>query len=66
VPCDAGEGAAADRARSVGLGEAWEQALAEARETLDDRVLARLLATPMLGDLLEEGLAEVGEGSAEG
>ena len=38
----------------------WEQALAEVRETRDDRVVASLVGTPNLGDEIEEGLARLG------
>jgi hypothetical protein len=41
-------------------GDEWEQALAEARDALDERAMLNLAATPMLGDLIEGGLSEVG------
>ncbi|HVV91921.1 MAG TPA: DUF3775 domain-containing protein [Hyphomicrobiales bacterium] len=43
----------------------WEHALAEAHESLDDHALVDLAATPMLGDLIEDGLAEVGDAEEE-
>jgi hypothetical protein len=48
----------------VGRGDfdkrSWGDALTSARETRDKRAVAYLLSTPMLGDLVEEGLAELG------
>jgi hypothetical protein len=41
-------------------GESWDEALAAARDALDARTVAYLMGTPMLGDLVEQGLAEVG------
>jgi hypothetical protein len=38
----------------------WKEALDAARATHDDRAVAYLLETPNLGDLVEEGLAELG------
>lgn len=43
----------------------WEEALDEARETQDARAVAYLLGTPMLGDLLEEGLSMLGHSCAD-
>ncbi len=49
----------------VGRGEfarsEWEEALAAARDAHDKRAVSYLLGTPQLGDLLEQGLAELGE-----
>lgn len=39
----------------------WRQAVAAARETHDEHAVAYLLETPNLGDLLEEGLAALGQ-----
>lgn len=41
-------------------GEAWDEALAAARDALNARTVVYLMGTPMLGDLIEQGLAEVG------
>ncbi len=38
----------------------WDDALADARDNPDERRLEAFLAIPMLGDFLEEGLAEFG------
>ncbi|GGG45407.1 hypothetical protein GCM10010964_36000 [Caldovatus sediminis] len=38
----------------------WNQALAAAREARDEHVIDYLLETPNLGDLIEQGLAELG------
>ena len=38
----------------------WRQALAMARAVRDERAVSYLLETPNLGDLLEQGLAELG------
>jgi hypothetical protein len=38
----------------------WEQAVAEARETRNNRAVAYLVGTPNLADELEEGLARLG------
>ena len=38
----------------------WSDALREARAARNARVVQYLASTPMLGDLLEEGLAELG------
>jgi hypothetical protein len=38
----------------------WKEALEAARATHDERAVAYLLETPNLGDLIEEGLAELG------
>lgn len=38
----------------------WDQALAAAREARDEHVIDYLLETPNLGDLIEQGLAELG------
>jgi hypothetical protein len=40
--------------------ESWREALRSARSTKDKRLVAYLLGTPMLGDLVEEGLSELG------
>lgn len=48
----------------VGEGEydedEWPQALADAREDADSRRVEAFLSIPLLGDYLEEGLAELG------
>jgi hypothetical protein len=44
--------------------DAWEDALREARDALDPALVSYLMGTPMLGDLIEEGLAELGEDNA--
>jgi len=38
----------------------WESAIADARENPDERRPEALLSIPLLGDFLEEGLAEMG------
>lgn len=38
----------------------WESAVADARENPDERRTEALLSIPLLGDFLEEGLAEMG------
>lgn len=38
----------------------WIDALHQARETKNRRIVSYLAGTPMLGDLIEEGLAELG------
>ncbi len=38
----------------------WDQARAAAREARDEHVVNYLLETPNLGDLIEQGLAELG------
>lgn len=38
----------------------WEEALTAAREASDRRVISYILETPLLGDLLEEGLDRLG------
>jgi hypothetical protein len=40
--------------------EEWEEAIADAREDPDDQRVEALLSIPLLGDYLEEGLAELG------
>jgi len=40
--------------------EEWESALADARDNPDERHPDALLSIPLLGDYLEEGLAELG------
>lgn len=40
--------------------EEWEEALAEARDNPDERRPQAFLSIPLLGDYLEEGLAELG------
>ncbi len=40
--------------------EEWEAALADARDNPDERHPDALLSIPLLGDYLEEGLAELG------
>jgi len=38
----------------------WKEGLAAAREARDERAVSYLLETPNLGDLMEDGLAELG------
>ncbi len=38
----------------------WAAAIAQARDTLDDRVTRYLVGTPLLGDYLEEAVASLG------
>lgn len=38
----------------------WQSALADARDNPDERRAEALLSIPLLGDFLEEGLAEMG------
>lgn len=38
----------------------WDQAVAEARPRINKRVASYLMAMPMLGDWLEEGLEKIG------
>ena len=40
--------------------EEWEDALADARDNPDERRPEALLSIPLLGDYLDEGLAELG------
>lgn len=40
--------------------EEWQDALDAARASHDERAISYLLETPNLGDLIEEGLAELG------
>ena len=48
----------------VGRGDydsaSWNDALRQAREAKNKRIVRYLIGTPMLGDLIEEGLAELG------
>ncbi len=48
----------------VGRGDydraSWRDALRQAREAKNKRIVRYLVGTPMLGDLIEEGLAELG------
>jgi Protein of unknown function (DUF3775) len=48
----------------VGRGDydraSWRDALHQAREAKNKRIVRYLVGTPMLGDLIEEGLAELG------
>lgn len=41
-------------------GESWSEAASTARATRNARAVSYLVGTPMLGDLIEEGLAEIG------
>ena len=41
----------------------WEEALTAARDAHDKRAISYLLGTPQLGDLLEQGLAELDDSS---
>ncbi len=49
----------------VGRGDydraSWGEALAEAQASVDERGVRYLVGTPLLGDLIETGLAEVGD-----
>ena len=38
----------------------WEEALTATRETSNRRVISYILETPLLADLLEEGLGRLG------
>jgi hypothetical protein len=40
--------------------ENWREAMCQAREAKNKRIVSYLVGTPMLGDLIEEGLAELG------
>jgi hypothetical protein len=40
-------------------GDAWAEAVFAARQAKNGRIVQYLVGTPMLGDLLEEGLAEL-------
>jgi len=40
--------------------DSWDEAASSARATRDKRIVHYLVGTPMLGDLIEEGLAELG------
>lgn len=40
--------------------ENWREAVHQAREAKNRRIVSYLVGTPMLGDLIEEGLAELG------
>jgi hypothetical protein len=40
--------------------ENWREAMRQAREAKNKRIVSYLVGTPMLGDLIEEGLAELG------
>lgn len=46
----------------LGRGDAvdWDEAMAQAQESRDDNAVRYLVGTPLLGDLLQEGLAELG------
>lgn len=41
-------------------GDEWRQALAQAREVADRRGVSYLIETPLLGDLIEDGLDALG------
>ena len=43
----------------------WEEALTQARQTSNRRVIAYLMETPLLADLLEEGLDRLGYNVAD-
>jgi hypothetical protein len=49
----------------VGRGDydkaSWGEALAEANSTVNARTVRYLMGTPLLGDLIEDGLEELGE-----
>lgn len=40
--------------------DSWNDAIRQAREAKNKRIVRYLVGTPMLGDLIEEGLAELG------
>ncbi len=40
--------------------ESWQDAIRQARDAKNKRIVSYLVGTPMLGDLIEEGLAELG------
>ena len=40
--------------------DSWREAMRQAREAKNKRIVRYLVGTPMLGDLIEEGLAELG------
>jgi hypothetical protein len=40
--------------------DSWDEALNEARGALDSGTIGYLMGTPMLGELIEEGMAEIG------
>jgi hypothetical protein len=40
--------------------DSWPEALRQAREAKNKRIVRYLAGTPMLGDLIEEGLSELG------
>jgi hypothetical protein len=40
--------------------DSWPEALRAARAARNERIVRYFLGTPMLGDLIEEGLAELG------
>ena len=40
--------------------DTWGEALAEAQVTRNERAVRYLVGTPLLGDLIEEGLAQLG------
>ena len=40
--------------------DSWSEAVRQAREAKNKRIVRYLIGTPMLGDLVEEGLAELG------
>jgi hypothetical protein len=40
--------------------DTWSEALAEAQVTRNERAVRYLVGTPLLGDLIEEGLAQLG------
>ena len=40
--------------------DTWGEALAEAQVTRNERAVSYLVGTPLLGDLIEEGLAQLG------
>ena len=48
----------------VGRGDydraSWKEAVRQARDAKNKRIVRYLIGTPMLGDLVEEGLAELG------
>jgi hypothetical protein len=40
--------------------ESWQEAVGQARDAKNKRIVRYLVGTPMLGDLIAEGLAELG------
>jgi hypothetical protein len=45
--------------------DAWDEAVSDAREMRDQHVPSYLIGTPLLGDLLEEGLSQIGRSCSD-